>query len=201
MQLCLFDAQALEAAQREGCATRVCRTCKQEKPLPEFATRYGEPTSWCLHCKRSYWRDKGYGAAYRARNREHIRQYNRKWRAAHSDKNKEWDLRALYGLTLVEYHTLLEQQGGVCAICRQPETTSIRGKLLKLAVDHDHANGRVRGLLCRRCNTVLGHLDERIEIARAMIDYLEKHPGETIDGEPHSDGCCVLPLQGHGPGR
>lgn len=67
-------------------------------------------------------------------------------------------LRRKYGLTGDEYDRLLAAQGGLCAICRQPERLMGRGRVRRLAVDHDHRTGRVRGLLCASCNTILGHL-------------------------------------------
>lgn len=51
-----------------------------------------------------------------------------------------------FGLNPGEYENLLEAQGGVCAICKQPPRRNY------LSVDHDHSTGRIRGLLCVRCN-------------------------------------------------
>lgn len=73
------------------------------------------------------------------------------------------------------YGNLIETQRGLCAICGQPETIK-RGEALKaLAVDHDHITGKIRELLCQRCNTVLGIVDDNIEILDTMIEYLLKH--------------------------
>lgn len=67
-----------------------------------------------------------------------------------------------FGITLAEYDKLYEEQSGVCAICREPETTLSRtgGTVRRLAVDHDHKTGRVRGLLCHRCNVFLERLEQ-----------------------------------------
>lgn len=85
-------------------------------------------------------------------------------------------LRRKYGLTGDEYDALLDRQGGVCAICRQPERLMGRGRVRRLAVDHDHRTGKVRGLLCASCNTVLGQLRDDPEWAadfvRRMRAYL-----------------------------
>lgn len=64
-----------------------------------------------------------------------------------------------YGMTLEAYDRLFEKQGGVCAICQKPEAVVWYGKST-LAVDHDHTTGKTRGLLCFRCNTVLGKIGE-----------------------------------------
>lgn len=74
-----------------------------------------------------------------------------------------------YGLTLQQYAAMLSQQNGVCAICRKPPPPD-----KNLAVDHCHAGGHVRGLLCTNCNTALGLLgDDATVIARAL-DYALK---------------------------
>lgn len=82
----------------------------------------------------------------------------------------------LYGITLEEYASLLDKQGGVCAICHRPERAKMKnGKRLRLAVDHDHNTGKIRGLLCGPCNRSLGAVGENIKILKATISYLEHY--------------------------
>lgn len=72
-----------------------------------------------------------------------------------------------YGITDAQYDDMLEAQNGTCAICnREPE-----GK--RLAVDHDHTTGAIRGLLCDHCNHVLGKAEDRAEWLRNAADYLD----------------------------
>lgn len=73
-----------------------------------------------------------------------------------------------YGLRPEDYDTLLDNQNGVCAICSEPPKPGRR-----LAVDHDHTTGEVRGLLCSPCNTALGLFKDRIRLLAAAIVYLE----------------------------
>lgn len=83
-----------------------------------------------------------------------------------------------FGLTESDYTRMLEEQGGVCAICGGPEPNDSR-----FSVDHDHmccpgrkSCGRcVRGLLCRQCNTGIGNLGESPDTLRAALEYLEEH--------------------------
>lgn len=78
------------------------------------------------------------------------------------------------GMTTEQYDTLFRRQGGVCAICG----TAPRSR--RLAVDHDHGNGKVRGLLCKRCNHhLLGGAHDSIELLRKAIDYLTRPPANT----------------------
>ena len=80
-----------------------------------------------------------------------------------------------YGLTAEGYAQLLLLQNGVCAICRKPETHHNQHGLIPLSVDHNHATGKVRGLLCHVCNLAIGNMGEDPVRLRAAADYLEKH--------------------------
>jgi hypothetical protein len=73
-----------------------------------------------------------------------------------------------YGLTHDEFLALLDAQGGVCAICGNGEQRRA------LAVDHDHETGAVRGLLCDRCNPMLGYARDNAAVLQAAIAYLAK---------------------------
>lgn len=72
-----------------------------------------------------------------------------------------------YGLTVADYQALLDKQGGTCALCGVPPADGRR-----LAVDHDHVTGRVRGLLCQRCNGGLGALGDDVAGLQRAIAYL-----------------------------
>jgi hypothetical protein len=88
-------------------------------------------------------------------------------------------LRREYGITLEDYKTLLDAQGGVCAICKKPEGRIGRSGLVKmLSVDHNHATGVVRSLLCHGCNCGLGNFAESTELLSRAIPYLEKHDND-----------------------
>jgi hypothetical protein len=83
-----------------------------------------------------------------------------------------------YGLTPQTYDDLLNAQGGVCAICGEPERISQPHRKSgeePLAVDHCHKSGHVRGLLCFMCNTALGKFRDDPDLLRAAADYLERH--------------------------
>lgn len=79
-----------------------------------------------------------------------------------------------FNLTIEEYNIMFVAQKNRCAICKDPETTIINGKLISLCVDHNHETGITRQLLCRRCNTTLGFMGEDIKIMRAMLKYIKK---------------------------
>lgn len=86
----------------------------------------------------------------------------------------------LFGLTPEEYQAKLAEQGGRCAICGQQERTRANNgmRIKDLAVDHDHATGRVRGLLCANCNKGIGNLGEDVDRLIAAARYLLEYSDE-----------------------
>ncbi len=76
--------------------------------------------------------------------------------------------------TIEDYDAMYTKQGGVCAICQQPETSSRNGKVYRLAVDHDHNTGKVRGLLCFKCNSAMGSFEKRGVPLEKVIQFLER---------------------------
>ena len=84
-------------------------------------------------------------------------------------RNRRKHLFRKHRLTIAQYDQMLQAQGGVCAICHQPEMVE---RNRHLAVDHDHRTGRIRGLLCLRCNRGLGLFLDLPERLRAAASYL-----------------------------
>jgi hypothetical protein len=76
----------------------------------------------------------------------------------------------LHGLTPAEYQEMYVRQDGRCAIC---SVTEPRAGRKSFCVDHDHGTGKVRGLLCTRCNTMIGNARDDVAILRAAIAFLE----------------------------
>lgn len=79
-----------------------------------------------------------------------------------------------YGVTPEQYDDMAKTQGGRCAICQEQPTESRR-----LCVDHDHSTGQVRALLCVKCNTGIGHLNDDIRLVTAALEYLQKHTSDS----------------------
>ncbi|MFI1530063.1 endonuclease VII domain-containing protein [Streptomyces griseus] len=81
-----------------------------------------------------------------------------------------------YGLERGEFQALMDYQGGVCAICRQPRS-------YRLDVDHDHKTGLVRGLACRMCNRrILPGAKDNAKTLRSAADYLDNPPAVQFLG-------------------
>jgi hypothetical protein len=82
---------------------------------------------------------------------------------------RKYKLRFKYGITIDEYNKMLKKQNNVCLICKRPETEHNKN----LAVDHNHNTGKVRGLLCCKCNKGLGHFEDNALWLRIAADYLD----------------------------
>ncbi len=84
-------------------------------------------------------------------------------------------LKRNYDLTEPAYEAMVERQAGRCAICGEPPADSRPF----LAVDHDHATGRVRDLLCSGCNSGLANFREDPVLLQGAVAYLERHKERT----------------------
>jgi hypothetical protein len=87
-----------------------------------------------------------------------------------AEKKRRKHLRREYGITPEEFENMLHSQNGQCAICGTFEADA---KHRRLHVDHDHITGKVRGLLCGRCNMMLGYALENTMVLEAAIAYLK----------------------------
>lgn len=120
-------------------------------------------------------------ATYRSTHKEELRakqivydtahrKERRTYGMAHRKEYRERELKRRYGLSQIDFDALLESQGGVCAICGKANWNG-RGPV----VDHEHIpNGKVRGILCHRCNLAAGMIDDDPRVSRLMTDYLTK---------------------------
>lgn len=103
------------------------------------------------------------------KNKEKQKEYVKTYYNKNKDKYREKQYRRLYGMSLQDYNTLFLEQGGKCKICKTHQTEFNKS----LHVDHCHKTNRIRGLLCNRCNLVLGKAEDNIELLKEHIKYLE----------------------------
>lgn len=89
--------------------------------------------------------------------------------------DRKWELKKFYGLTVPQFNAMVLAQGGCCAICDSANPGLVNGKQRDWSVDHDHATGVVRGLLCRGCNTGLGHFMDDPARLLAAERYIQFH--------------------------
>ena len=113
-------------------------------------------------------RKKKLDIKYREEHKKEMKEYSKEYRSKPENKKKAKDnsLKWHYGISLEEYNTLYEKQNGNCKICGEHFDS--------LYVDHDHVTGKVRGLLCIKCNSAIGLLNEDKTIFQKAINYLEE---------------------------
>ena len=132
-----------------------CYVCKETKSLLEFSADRSRPNgrmSRCIICNNKRVRERAKTPKGRA--------WHRRYQLVHA-----------YGITVEKYEEMVRNQNGVCSICkRSPRETSRH----QFYVDHDHATGEARGLLCGPCNSAIGSLQENLEIVVAAYKYLEQ---------------------------
>lgn len=111
--------------------------------------------------------------------------YNRANREANRDHHRGRDFQKKYGIDFGQYQQMLIAQKGVCAVCEQPETKMQHGSIRMLSVDHNHATGAVRGLLCANCNMAIGYACDDVSVLQKAIGYLRRHdPSNVVPFEP-----------------
>jgi len=183
---------------------QTCTVCKNTYPLSTYIDNRGKEVfehfqyEYSLHhpkgpklygkCRRcNNGRQVNYRATPNGKNKTNTYNHNpekqhifqKSKQKPHCIKAREEAKYKKYGITLNEYYQRLKDQNGVCAICKQKETAvhhkSKTNKPKKLAVDHNHITGEVRGLLCGKCNTAIGALkaDEGTDLLLNALSYIE----------------------------
>ena len=127
-----------------------CAKCGVPETPETFYPRYsGKTYPYCKVCTKSR---------------------NAKWSKDNKEKRGAIEhksyVRRTYGIS---YEAMLVEQSGGCAICGLPDDRT------RLCVDHNHETGKVRGLLCNKCNRAVGLLNDSAGIAKALAEYLERH--------------------------
>lgn len=141
---------------------KTCPRCKETKSLTEFyrnkRTKDGLQ-SRCIPCHKAM---QPYTEERKRKCREH-------YQARKETTIRDYKLRRDFGITLTDYQRMYALQRGRCAICA---TTPEEGK--RLFVDHDHSTGKVRGLLCHHCNSLLGYARDDVTNLINSIRYLQR---------------------------
>lgn len=139
----------------------ICKRCRIAKPESCFKPgSLRNNTMTCLDCvkEKDYLRKKDWNDLHPDRHQKYNEKYPEYERSAALRK---------FGLTIADYDALAKEQNGVCAICGGVNRDR------SLAVDHDHDNGIIRGLLCGRCNMAIGLMSDNADILRKAALYIE----------------------------
>ena len=141
--------------------TKTCRLCGDKKPKEDFYQFYDK------------WSDKKYFSA-------RCKPCHQKYKADNPNRpknNKSEKLKLRYGLSYEEWERIREKENYSCMICGITEDEMSK----KLDVDHSHDTGKVRGVLCNPCNTMLGRARDNVQILEAAVEYLKVNGGGYRD--------------------
>ena len=150
---------------------KYCARCETTQPLENFGRNRSARDGLTTYCRPCH-NEAGKEALARA------------------GGSREYHLRRRYGITGADVDAMVEAQGGTCAVCDgKPEH-----------VDHDHATGEVRGVLCFNCNQALGNARDDITVLKGLAAYLRSHRLKTVGitmEESALEGVIVEYLRSH----
>ena len=149
---------------------RCAGKCKKVKDTNEFGKDAKSKDSKNARCKEC---NRDQSSNWYRNNTEKAKKSVRAYNLANPIVYRRHHLKR-FGLSVEQYDLMLQQQNGVCAICKQLET----GKTINLCVDHCHKTGKVRGLLCGKCNKALGLIGDNLETLTNAGIYLVKYAND-----------------------
>lgn len=145
--------------------TKLCSTCKCEKPLTEFYKNKSMKdglANWCISCAKDH---------------------RRKWRKSSPDRVAYGQVNYRYKLEDigVTFDVWYRRSKGPCDICGKVHPQG------RLHVDHCHTTGKVRGFLCSRCNTAIGLLKENVDVMKKALYYVRQWEMERLTSDDDTD--------------
>lgn len=152
---------------------KTCSRCKIEKSLDQFNKDSSRKDGLTFHCKTCV-------NFYSLKSRiyldpEYRKAQSKKYKDENPQKIRAQWIKQIYKLSWEDYEKIFYSQDGVCKICNTPLKLhkGIEHGFEVAVVDHCHSTGKVRGLLCTKCNTALGLLKDSVSILKNAQNYLE----------------------------
>lgn len=156
---------------------KLCSTCKENKSVKDFRKNSRLSSGLWNECRICL--NKRKAVSYQKRKTQ-ILAGAKKFREKYPDKCRDKLLKYKFNISLDDYNKMASFQGGLCAICAEPEKAKhwkIKTKPKALAVDHCHETGAIRGLLCHYCNAGLGHFRDDVLLMGRALEYLANSRG------------------------
>lgn len=151
-----------------------CCKCKLDKPIEDFSKNQSK----CKECDKAYYLSnqekrkmymRSFTKKHYIKNKDIINKKLKVYRDKHKPQYDEYGYKYRYNLTMDQLRQMFVSQNGCCAICNDKFKSR-----QQTHIDHNHTTGKVRQLLCRRCNTMLGFAKENISILAKAVEYLNK---------------------------
>ena len=149
-----------------------CSKCEKIQPVSEFYRDKRNKDGYNYSCKTC---ENVYATAWRKANPEKVKAKSRGHTKRSFESRRNTKLKMNFGIALIDYDKMWHDQNGLCAVCGEPETATLRGIVKHLSVDHNHETGRVRALLCNNCNCSLGFAEDSVERLISLAEYLKRH--------------------------
>lgn len=165
-----------------------CSKCGKEKSINQFG--FSRPNVHRVNCKKC---QNEYGKEYRKKNpdfvkkvaenhKEYLKEYRqvkkkerneylKEWYRKNPEKKRAQKYRNRYGIDIEDYEKILKEQNGVCAICGGTDLGRKSAKYF--VIDHCHETNKIRGLLCHKCNMILGLCNDNPDILLNSVIYLK----------------------------
>jgi len=179
---------------------KFCPRCGIKQPKKNFSndkSRKDKIACWCKDCCKQWAKDnkeliynykqKYYKENYKELQAKHKKYYDdnrleilkktKQYVMGHPEVIKNTVLKRKFGITIVDFNKLIKKQNNKCAICGKKESVIDyrTKKVYALSVDHNHKTGKVRELLCTRCNNLLGRCQDDINLLKKVIRYLKRN--------------------------
>lgn len=155
---------------------RQCPKCNKKLTLNDFhkdKNRIGGLDGWCKWCrniqKKNYFNYRKTNSMCHTLGCQRPPRLNRANCEYHAQKNKEYGYKKKYGITLKEKEDIIQNQKGLCAMCFLPLLETIN-----TCLDHNHKTGKIRGVIHRQCNIILGSVGDNLKMLNLATEYLKK---------------------------
>jgi hypothetical protein len=151
-----------------------CTKCGNTKPSSEFSKKHSTKDGLQIQCKMCCASNYKNWLTKNPNQKQNITVRAKRWNVENKQRRsiivQKHGYKKRYGLTVEQKQAMIDGQDGKCAICESNlETTH------NVCVDHCHTTNKVRGILCRKCNLGIGHLNDSIDILKSAQAYLEKY--------------------------
>lgn len=155
--------------------TKHCKKCNKEKEYTQFYKNNSNRdrlSSWCKECSNASQKERYINNKESISKKASIRYQKNK--EEHKRKGKQWRYKKVYGISFEDFEQLKKDQNGKCYIC---EKQFIEGSVsdAKAVLDHCHTTGKIRKVLCNRCNSAMGWFEDNPVLLEKAADYLRKH--------------------------